>query len=143
MSKFKKYTFIIIGMISTAFGIIGIFIPVLPTTPFLVLAAILFSNSSERFLNWLYTNRLCGNYIKNYREGNGLPIKQKIFTVLLLWLTIGTSVIFFTEKLWIRILLLVIALAVTLHLVFIKTYKPKAESQIRDLQNQEDISKII
>jgi uncharacterized membrane protein YbaN (DUF454 family) len=128
MSKFKKYLFITLGTISTALGIIGIFIPVLPTTPFLLLAAILYSRSSEKFLHWLYTNKLCGEYIKNYRDGKGIPLKQKIFSIMLLWLTIGSSAIFFIDSLWVRIMLGVIAIGVTTHLVRVKTYRPEPES---------------
>jgi uncharacterized membrane protein YbaN (DUF454 family) len=127
MSKFRKNLFIILGIISTALGIIGIFIPVLPTTPFLLLAAFLYSRSSDRFLHWLYTNRLCGTYIKNYRDGKGIPLKQKILTIVLLWLTIGSSVIYFINPLWLRVLLVIIAIGVTAHLVRVKTYKPALE----------------
>jgi len=124
MTRIKKYIYIGLGILATIIGIIGIFIPILPTTPFLLLAAYLFSKSSERFLHWLLTNKLCGNYIDNYRSGRGLPLKQKVLTVLLLWVTIGLSVFVFVDTLWVQILLLLIALAVTLHLIMIKTCRP-------------------
>lgn len=136
MGKIKRGIFIVLGTLSTAIGIIGIFIPILPTTPFLILAAILYSKSSERFLNWLYTNRICGSYLKNYRDGKGLPLKQKILMVLLLWLTIAVSVIFFVETLWVRLLLLVIAMGVTIHLILIKTYKPELMEKLVDNQSK-------
>jgi uncharacterized membrane protein YbaN (DUF454 family) len=138
----EKVIFISFGTLFTALGIIGIFIPVLPTTPFLLLAAILYSNSSERFLNWLYTNRLCGSYIKNYREGNGIPLKQKIMTIIMLWLTIGLSAIFFVEALWIKILLGGVASGVTIHLISIKTYKPDTWGQLKEICTQEDDANI-
>jgi uncharacterized protein len=106
-------------------GIIGIFIPILPTTPFLLLAAFFFTKSSERFLHWLLTNKLCGSYIDNYRSGRGLPLKQKILTVVFLWLTIGFSAFVFVDKLWVQVLLLLIAMGVTLHLIMIKTCRPE------------------
>jgi uncharacterized protein len=124
MTKMKKYTYIALGVVLSIMGIIGIFIPVLPTTPFLLLAAFFFSKSSERFLHWLLTNKLCGSYIDNYRSGRGLPLKQKILTVVFLWLTIGLSAFVFVDKLWVQVLLLLIAMAVTLHLMMIKTCKP-------------------
>ena len=140
MTKLKKYTYIGLGTILTIIGIIGIFIPILPTTPFLLLAAYLFSISSERFLHWLLTNKLCGSYIDNYRSGRGLPIKQKILTVVLLWLTIGFSAFVFIDKLWVQVLLLLIALAVTLHLIMIKTYRPETNGvQKEQLDGQPDM----
>ncbi len=84
MSKFRKYLFISLGILATGLGLLGVILPVLPTTPFLLLAAILFSNSSEKFLHWLLTNKLCGGYIRNYREGKGMLLKQKIFNDLAL-----------------------------------------------------------
>jgi uncharacterized membrane protein YbaN (DUF454 family) len=126
MNKVKKILFITLGTLATVLGIVGIFIPILPTTPFLLLAAILFSNSSERFLNWLYNNRLCGEYIRNYREGRGMPIKQKIMTIFLLWLTIGISIIFLVEALWVKLILVAIALGVSIHLTSIKNDQPGA-----------------
>lgn len=140
MTKLKKYTYIGLGTISTIIGIIGIFIPILPTTPFLLLAAYLFSKSSERFLHWLLTNKLCGNYIDNYRSGRGLPLKQKILTVVFLWLTIGFSAFVFVDKLWVQVLLLLIALAITLHLIMIKTCKPETNGvQNEQLDVQPDV----
>ena len=77
------------GTLCVVLGVLGMFLPVLPTTPFLLLAAICYARSSKRFYNWLMTNRWCGAYIRNYREGRGIPLKQKVLTILLLWLTIG------------------------------------------------------
>jgi uncharacterized protein len=140
MTRIKKYTYIGLGIVATVIGIIGIIVPILPTTPFLLLAAFLFSKSSERFLNWLLTNKLCGSYIDNYRSGRGLPLKQKVLTVLLLWVTIGLSAFVFVDTLWVQILLLLIALAVTLHLIMIKTCKPDATHiQTEQLDVQSDI----
>jgi uncharacterized membrane protein YbaN (DUF454 family) len=127
MSKFRKYLFISLGILATGLGLLGVILPVLPTTPFLLLAAILFSNSSEKFLHWLLTNKLCGGYIRNYREGKGMLLKQKILTISLLWLTIGSSAIFFVDTLWVRIVMGVVAIGVTTHLVRVKTYRPELE----------------
>jgi hypothetical protein len=140
MSKTKKAVFIFLGTIFTAIGIIGIFIPILPTTPFLIVAAYFYSKSSERFLRWLLTNKLCGSYIDNYRSGRGLPLKQKILTLLLLWLTIGISAIFFVSIWWVRLLLLLIALGVTTHLVCIKTYKPELDNHVIEAQKITEVS---
>ena len=114
------------GTFFLVLGILGIFLPILPTTPFLLLASFCYARSSQKFYRWLLNNRLCGAYIKNYIEGRGIPLKQKIFTLLLLWLTIGYSAIFIVPVVWVKILLAVIAIAVTIHLVKIKTGKSGA-----------------
>jgi hypothetical protein len=93
------------------------------------LAAVCYSNSSKRFYHWLLNNRLFGNYIRNYRAGLGIPLKQKIFTLLLLWLTIGYTVGFVVSLVWLRILLAGIAVGVTIHLLMMKTYKPETKQK--------------
>ena len=115
---------IVLGTICVGLGVIALFLPVLPTTPFLLLAAICYARSSERFYHWLVSNRWCGEFIKNYREGRGIPLKLKVFTILLLWITIGSTAFLVVSQWWIRWILLGIAVAVTIHLVKIKVYKP-------------------
>ncbi len=122
-NKFFRYLLIIAGTISLAFGIIGVFLPILPTTPFLLLTAACYARSSQRFYNWLINNKWFGNYIKHYHEGKGIPVKFKIFTISLLWITILTSVYFVINNFWIKILLMIIAIGVTIHIITIKTYK--------------------
>ncbi len=120
MKKIKKRLIFIGGFISLILGIIGIAIPILPTTPFLLLASAAFAKSSERFNRWLLNNRILGAYIRNYREGKGLPLKVKVFTISLLWITILISMFFLMDFLWLQILLLFIALAVSIHIILIK-----------------------
>ena len=104
-------------------GIIGVFIPILPTTPFLLLAAACYMRSSERFYQWLIHNRIFGAYVRNYIEGRGMPIRVKIFTILLLWLAIGLSITFAVQNIVIRIVLICIAIGVTAHISLIKKRK--------------------
>ena len=118
--KLKRQLLIILGTICVATGVIGIFIPILPTTPFLLLAAILYMRSSERFYRWLLNNRLLGTYIKNYLEGRGMPLKVKAMTVSLLWATIGISIGLASPNLTIKVVLIIIAIGVTLHIIFIR-----------------------
>ncbi|HBX51759.1 MAG: hypothetical protein A2275_00270 [Bacteroidetes bacterium RIFOXYA12_FULL_35_11] len=108
---------IIAGSISLILGIIGIFIPMLPTTPFLLLTAACFAKSSPRLHSWLLNNKWFGLYIKNYIEGKGIKKQIKIYVLVLLWATILCSVIFFISLLWVKILLLVIAGGVTFHIL--------------------------
>ena len=70
-------------------------------------------------------NKWFGNYIKNYREGRGVPLKFKIFTISLLWITILTSIYFVINNFWIEIILIMIAIGVTIHIITIKTLKQK------------------
>lgn len=121
--RLLKTFLIVIGFIAVGLGILGMFLPVLPTTPFLLLAAACFAKSSKRFYNWLLNNKWFGSYIKNYREGKGIPLKIKIMSMGFMWITILTTSIFFLENIYIRILLLVIAIAVTIHISTIKTKK--------------------
>lgn len=115
----------VLGSLCVALGVLGMFLPVLPTTPFLLLAAICFARSSEKSYHWLMTNRWCGKYISNYREGRGIPLKQKIITIFFLWVTIGSTAWFAISQWWLRWVLLGIAASVTIHLVKMKTNKSK------------------
>ena len=119
----KRRLLIGAGTLCTGLGIIGIFIPILPTTPFLLLAAACYMRSSERFYQWLINNRIFGAYVRNYIEGRGMPIRIKIFTILLLWLTIGLSITFGVQNIVIRIVLIGIAIGVTVHIVLIRKRK--------------------
>jgi uncharacterized membrane protein YbaN (DUF454 family) len=114
---------IIAGTFFVALGIIGIFVPVLPTTPFLLLAAACYARSSRRFYGWLLNNKWFGNYIRNYIEGKGIPLKVKVITIALLWITIGTSVAFAVHILVIRLILVLIAIGVSIHVLSIRTLK--------------------
>jgi len=122
-SRFLKRILIILGTFFVAIGVIGIFVPLLPTTVFLLLAAGCYIRSSERFYNWLINHRWLGTYIRNYREGRGIPIKTKIFTISILWLTITLSAIFAVKSLIVRVILFIIAVSVTWHVLSIKTSK--------------------
>lgn len=119
--KLLKAFLIVIGFIAVGLGILGMFLPILPTTPFLLLAAACFAKSSNRFYHWLLNNKWFGSYIKNYREGKGIPLKIKIMALGFLWSTILLSTIFFLDNIYVRIVLLLIALAVTIHISLIKT----------------------
>ncbi|PKK85447.1 MAG: DUF454 domain-containing protein [Thermoplasmata archaeon HGW-Thermoplasmata-1] len=104
------------GTFFVGLGVLGIFLPLLPTTPFLLLAAACYAKGSKRFYNWLLSNKWFGNYIKNYREGKGVPLKVKILSISLLWLTIMFSTVFIGDNLFVRIILILIAIGVTIHM---------------------------
>jgi len=123
-AELKRHSLIAIGTICLAIGVIGIFTPILPTTPFLLLAAACYLRSSPRFHRWLMNNRIFGSYIRNYTEGRGIPIKVKLFTIALLWATIGLS-IWAAANPVVTAVLLVVAVGVSLHIVFIRTKQDK------------------
>lgn len=116
----RKQIWIIAGTVSLGLGIVGIFIPILPTTPLFLLAAYCYMRGSQRFYQWLVYRSWVGGYIRSYREGRGIPLKQKILTIALLWLSIGYAIGFVAEAWWLRLLLAGIATGVTIHLVKIK-----------------------
>ncbi len=123
ISNLSRLLLIIAGTFFVGLGIIGIFLPLLPTTPFLLLAAACYARSSKRFYNWLLTNRWLGNYIRNYRERKGVPFKIKILSISFLWIAIGYSAIFVVHILLGRIILILIAIGVTIHILSIQTLK--------------------
>ncbi|HCS51145.1 YbaN family protein [Rubinisphaera sp.] len=115
----------VLGTLCVALGMLGMLLPLLPTTPFLLLAATCYSRSSTKFYNWLTNNRYCGEYIRNYREGAGITLKQKSLTILVLWLSIGSAAFLSISQVWLPLILFGIAIGVTIYLVNLKTYKPK------------------
>jgi len=123
LSPVIKYFYLISGFLLVAIGVIGIFLPLLPTTIFLILASVCFVKSSPRANEWLRNHKVLGTYIKNYQDKSGLTITSKIFNLILLWGMITVSAFLFTYGLYIRLLLFAIAIGVSIHLVMIKTKK--------------------
>ncbi len=122
-SSFKKGLFMVCGTICLGVGTAGVFLPILPTTPFLLLSAACYYKGSERMHRWLLNNKLLGNYIRNYREGKGISSKGKILTLFLLWATICYSTFFLVNILMLQVILFAIAIAVTVHVTTIPTAK--------------------
>jgi uncharacterized protein len=121
--KLTRYILIAAGSISLALGMIGIFVPVLPTTPFLLLAAACYLRSSQKFYDWLLNNRYFGSYIRNYLEGRGMPLAVKIYTIAFLWIAIGISAFFLYREMVLVIILALVAVGVTLHIALLKTIR--------------------
>ena len=114
---------IVSGTFFLLIGLIGIIIPILPTTPFLLLSAACYARGSKKFYNWLINNKWLGEYIKNYHQGRGIPINVKILTIAFLWVTILFSTFIIITNCLIQIILIIIAIAVTIHILTIKTKK--------------------
>lgn len=121
-SFIAKHLFNLLGILCVCLAVIGIALPVMPTTVFLLLAAYFFARGSRRFHDWLTNNRLFGSYIRNYREGNGMTAKAKLISIFFLWAGILFS-LYLTSLLWLQVLLILIAIAVTIHILAIKTHK--------------------
>ena len=111
----------IAGTLFTGLGLLGIFLPLLPTTPFLLLAAACYARSSKRFYCWLLANRWFGEYIRNYEEGNGIPLKAKLIAILLLWVSIILSITFVFSDFLFSSIFILIAVCVTIYLMSLKT----------------------
>lgn len=110
-----------IGALSVVFGVIGIFVPLWPTTCFLLLAGWCFARSSLRAERWLHENRLFGRYLRDYREHGMISPRVRTTSVLTLWAFIGVSAFFLAQRLWAVALLLLVAGAVTAHLYSLPT----------------------
>lgn len=124
-----KAVLVVLGFFFTGLGLIGIIIPLLPTTPFLLLAAACFARSSKHFYNWLLNNKLFGKYITSYLDGKGVPLVTKIISVSLLWITIITSAVFFVSLFWVKVLLLLIGLGVSVHIIGIPTFRQNGNGE--------------
>lgn len=116
----KKYVLFIAGSLSLAVGVIGIFIPMLPTTPLLLIAAYCYLRSSERMYNWLIHHRFLGIYIYNYLKYKAVPRKTKIWAVVFIWITLTISMILI-DNWYVRGMLLFVGACVSVHLYKLKT----------------------
>ena len=117
----SKWFLMSLGVLAMVVGLVGVVVPLLPTTPFLLLAAACFVRSSDTLYNRLMSNRLFGGFIRDYREQRGVSARTKIVAVALLWGVMGYTVLMVATTIWLRILLIAIAVAVTTHLLRLKT----------------------
>ena len=117
----RRAVYFSVGSISVGFGVIGILVPLWPTTCFLLLAAWCFARSSPRAERWLHENRLFGRYLRDYRERGIISPSVRRTSLAVMWVFIGASAFLFIGRLWVVALLLVIASAVTLHLYSLPT----------------------
>ena len=114
----------ILGLVSFALAVAGIFLPLLPTTPLLLLAAWCFVRSSPHLYGWLMRHPKFGPYIRNFRESRAIPLRVKVVSVAMIWLTIGYCIVAVVDEyLWAQILLFVLAAAISWHILSYKTLK--------------------
>jgi len=116
-----RWTLLTSGFLATALGVLGIFLPILPTVPFLLLALACFARSSERFYDWLLEHAYFGPIVQPYINGCGMSRVSKVKAITLLWASISLSAFFLIELVWVQVLLLVIACTVTFYLLSLPT----------------------
>lgn len=116
----KQWCLQALGILCLALGVVGIVLPVLPTTPFVIAAALCFSAGSPHLSVWLEKNRYFGPYIEHYRNKTGVPLRQKICGIIFLWVMLGISVMV-VQKPFVTLILCIVGILVTLHLVLLKT----------------------
>lgn len=122
-SRVARYSYVAAGTLLVGIGIVGIFLPLLPTTIFFLLAAGCYSRGSPVAHRWLTTNRYFGSYLRNYQERRGATLATKIASLGALWLGIGASVYFAALPPWVDAVLLLIAIAVSVHLIRLTTIR--------------------
>tara|TARA_B100000945_G_scaffold275465_1_gene239452 strand:- start:821 stop:1240 length:420 start_codon:yes stop_codon:yes gene_type:complete len=124
-NKLVRLLFVFIGSIFVGLAVIGIFLPGLPTTPFLILAAYFYIRSSNKLYNWLINNKILGVYIRGYLSGKGMPLRAKIISLILMWI-FGTFAVLFgipDSLLFVKIIVFIILLIGTIFLLRVKTFK--------------------
>ena len=113
----------IIGTLALVLGILGIFLPLLPATPFLLLASACYLRGSERLHHRLVSSRYIGSYLATFQSGRGIPLRAKIWALIFLWSSLAVSA-WFAPLPWVRGLLLVPGIGVTIYLLRQKTAPP-------------------
>ncbi len=121
LSSTARWFLLVFGFVAVALGVLGIFLPVLPTVPFLLLAAACFTRSSERFYSWLIDHAHLGPMIQPYLDGEGLKRSTKFKAITLVWISITISVLLLGDRFWVQVILITIALGVTVYLLRLPT----------------------
>ena len=115
---------IVVGSVSLVLGVMGIFVPMLPTTPFLLLSAAAWVKASPSLYEWLINHKVFGEYIRNFREHRAIPLRVKIISVSLVWLTIGYCIFAVVDKWWwAQLLMALLATAISWHILSFNTLK--------------------
>jgi len=124
-----KIFLIFLGSLSLGVGIVGIFVPGLPTTVFLLGAAACYARSSDRMYDWMLEHRVFGKYIKNYRKHKAMPIKSKIIALTVMWAMILLSAGFLIENIIVKIIVIIAGLIGTIAILLVKTMRRSMEDE--------------
>ena len=120
-SKIIRFILYLSGFLFLGLGILGIFLPILPTTPFLLLAASVFMHTNKNIYVWMFNNPWFGKQFKNYVKNKSVSKTVKISSIIILIATMTYSIVFVVENLWIRIIMIIILIAVSAHIFKLKT----------------------
>lgn len=120
-NRLARLLWTVAGTLSLAVGVVGIILPVLPTTPFVLIAAACYLRGSKKMYDKLVKNRYFGGYLRDYMEGRGVSKRATVVSITSLWILILLSAVFATNDLIIRVVLIVVATAVTIHLLRLRT----------------------
>lgn len=136
-SSVRRWALIVAGILALLLGAVGIFVPLLPTTPFLLLAAACFLRSSDRLYRWLMAHRLFGEMIRSYREYHAISMPAKIGALGLLWTSLAYAAFVVARTMWLHCLLLIIAVGVTLHLLSLRTLTREMRGRLGGAEDRE------
>ena len=126
-NRVKKTLYNIAGTVALLLAIVGIFLPLLPTTPFVILASACYMRGSGRMHHWLINQRHLGPYLRNYHEGRGIPLRAKVVALAFMWTSLTVS-IWIVPFVWVKAVLALVGLGVTIYLIRMRTLDP---SQLR------------
>ncbi|MDD4821302.1 MAG: YbaN family protein [Bacteroidales bacterium] len=129
-----KLVYILIGSVSFILGIIGIFVPLLPTTPFLLLSAACWLRGSQKLYDWLLNQRCLGPYIRNFYEYKAIPLRAKIISVSLIWITLLNCAIWIVKPIFLKVLLIALAIAISWHILSYKTMTKEQQEKNKNKQ---------
>ncbi|WP_394219566.1 YbaN family protein [Halobacillus trueperi] len=127
MKQMVRVLLIVVGSISLVLGVLGIVLPLVPTTPFLLLTGACYVRSSDRLYNWLMSNKWFGSYIKNYKAGRGIPFRAKVSLLIMIWFSFLFSAIFITSHPLLRAGFIFGGFFFTVLILRTKTYHPENE----------------
>jgi hypothetical protein len=122
-SRLVRILLINIGWICVTLGVIGIFLPVMPTTVFLLIAAVCFARSSEKFYIWLLTNKYLGRFVLDYMEKRGMTLKSKFLALTTLTLVLGFTIIFAIDPMWLKVMLTSLYIGLIYYILSLNTLK--------------------
>ena len=120
-----RYLFVTFGTIFLGLGVIGVFVPVLPTTPFLLLSAACYVRSSSRLYSWLINHKLFGKFVRDFRESRSISLRNKIISLLSMTLMIALSICIFAEAFYVKLILLICGAVGFIVILSIPTLKRK------------------
>lgn len=117
----------LLGSVCVFLGVAGIILPLIPTTPFLLLSAWCFARSSDKFYNWLLNHKWLGGYIRRFRSKQGVPVRVKIKAIVLMWFTMGVSAYFLRDNQIALVILAICAVGVSVLLICLPTEKQESD----------------